>query len=314
MTEIDYAAWDQAIQSAITALSDAQTTSRSQKFIKSFPDALTKFRQVVQAAEFKAPLEDFQLHPTYLLRYLLAEWKDEEKKIYRGDLSDIMQRSLKRIIASQAWRSGEGECWSQWGYKNMTDLYNNYKPDEAVQQWFPQRFIGRTKEGHPVHFELLPNSYQEKLILPNTLSRLVGNERTLRVRVPEINTPTTHLSDPILGCLWVIDARRLSIFNSGAIYKTATKLIEASNAITSAHYPEQGYQALVLNLGVVLGSLYNMAVGVMPATTQRSTVCYIGNDVLGTTLGWENVPLLMKDKKVTTFQESEREITQSEAS
>lgn len=308
---MDYIAWDTSIQNAINSLDTTCATTRSQQFLQKFPTALTAFRAHLSTTSFDPPLAPFQSHPTYLLRFLLAEWKDESIKQYRTSLDTIIKESTSRLLATQKWRVGQdGDEWKRWGFKNMDDLYNNYKTtqkeDEALQKWWPQRFMGLDGRNHPLHMELLPNTYEEKLVIPMAIRRIVNNEHTLRVRIPALNPappsllekaglksqpgleaidiPITNRSDtltnPILGATWILDARQLSLWYSSAIWKTGSALIEHSNKITSAHYPEQGYRALILNLGVVFGSMYNMAMKVLPATVQSNTRCFVGKDCL----------------------------------
>lgn len=337
---MDYDAWDTAIQSAIQTLPPAQATTRSQQFLQQFPTALTEFRAHLSSTPLDPPLAPFQSHPTYLLRFLLAEWQDESLKQPRTSLPLIISLSSTRLLATQEWRAGRsGEEWSRWGYKDMNDLYTRYKTpqkeEKALNKWWPQRFLGNDKRGYPLHMELLPSTYEEKLVLPMALRRIVNNEHTLRVRIPALNPPpdsiatsqdtvtefklpATHppatrlntLTNPILGCTWILDARQLSLWSSSAHYKTATALINHSNKITSAHYPEQGYRALVLNLGVVLGGMYNMAMKVLPATVQSNTRCFVGRDGLvteGVFESEENVPGMYKGKeKVLSKEEEER--------
>lgn len=354
---MNYEVWDAAIQDAITKLPDEEATTRSQKFIKQFPTALTQFRNKLSTTKLSIPLAEFQQHPTYLLRWLLAQWKDEETKTFRTDLGLIMTKSAELIQRTQSWRSGEqqptntGEnYWAIWGFKNMDDMYNAYrtpsKQKEELQNWYFQQFYGLDALDHPVHFELLPNTYRADLILPFSIRRILNNEHTLRHRIPMLNPPpplairvrdddsgqelkhTTPppppaatvvytnrsdvLSNPILGATWILDARQLSIWSSSQIYKTATALINHSVNITSLHYPEQGFRAIVINLGVVLGSMYNMCMRVMPATTQATTRCFIGNEPLGEIMGgWENVPVMFhkgkpKAIKALTKEEQER--------
>lgn len=316
---MDYQAWDAAIQDAITSLPDAQATSRSQRFIKQFPTALTLFRAKLATTVLAIPLAEFQRHPTYLLRWLLAQWKDEETKTIRTDIALIMTKSAESIQQTQSWRSGQGDNWALWGFKNMDDLYNNYKtpPDQAskLQSWYFQRFCGLDASGHPVHFELLPNTYEKDLILPFSIRRIVNNEHTLRHRIPLLNPPATErLSDPVLGATWILDARNLSIWSSSQIYKTANALSTHSIKITSMHYPEQGFRAVVLNLGVVWGSMYHMLMRVMPATTQATTKCYIGSDVLEQVMGsWDNVPCMFKKGQVRALTRKEEEEVKDDA-
>lgn len=367
--EIDYAAWDESLQRAIVALSASQATSRSQRFIQTFPNALSVFRKVLQDADLRIPLAPFQQHPTYLLRYLLAEWKDETAKVLRDNLDDIIRLSTARVRDSQDWRAGVGDCWQEWGYASMEEMYTKYRTDATlaakVETWFPQGFSGLAQTGHPIHWEILPNTYDETLIRVSSIRRVVNNEHTLRVRIPLLNPPPRHaiisttaansnglttnqtddsepsapyrdtqasgtttttatgstppsraesdaLSNPILGCVWIIDARRLSVLYASQLYKTATQLIASSAKVTGAHYPEQGYAAHVLNLGTVLGNLYLLAMRVMPASTQASTRCYVGSDVLsrvvpsGKAGSDERVPLMMRDRRVLRFTDEER--------
>lgn len=287
---MDYDSWDIAIQDAILSLdAPTQELTRSQSFIKQFPTALTQFRARLNETELALPLATFQKHPTYLLRWLLADWKDEERKVLRTILNDIMDRGAIAVQKTQEWRSGKGDNWALWGFKDMDDLYNNYKTppeqERVLQEWYFQKFCGDDVQGYPVHFELLPNTFREDLILPMSIRRVVNNEHTLRHRLLLLNPPPQAvrgdialpagsstredvLSRPILGATWVLDARQLSLWYSKAIYKTTTTLLDHSAKITAAHYPEQGYRAVVVNLGVVFGSLYNLAMKAMPATTQ----------------------------------------------
>ncbi|CCG82931.1 protein of unknown function [Taphrina deformans PYCC 5710] len=326
---MNYQVWDAAIQDAIASLPTAEVTSRSQRFLRQFPTALTQFRQRLSNTDLAIPLADFQKHPTFLLRWLLADWKDEEKKVLRIELNDIMGLATKAIQATQRWRAGEGDNWKTWGFKDMDDLYNNLKtpPDQErkLQTWFFQRFCGLDNENHPIHYELLPNTYEQQLIHPLSIRRIVNNEHTLRHRILLLNPPPEPardgtsidsasstrpdvLSNPILGATWVLDARNLSLWYSSAIYRTATALIDHSTKITSAHYPEQGYRAVVLNLGVVFGSLYNVAIKAMPATTQATTRCYIGKDVMEEIMGsWEKVPGICRNPKQTELTPAEEE-------
>lgn len=286
---MDYDKWDTLIQEAINALAPSEAFTRAQAFLRKFPTALTEFRTRLHSTSLVIPLADFQKHPTYLLRWLLADSKDEGRKLPRSDLQEIIDLATKAIQKTQEWRSGQGENWTTWGFKDMDDLYNNYKTppeqEQALQAWYFQRFCGNDVQGYPVHFELLPITFREDLILPLSIRRVVNNEHTLRHRLMLLNPPpeevrkgillasgssnrTDALSRPILGATWVLDARQLSLWYSTAIYKTTTALLEHSAKITAAHYPEQGYRAVVLNLGVVFGSLYNLAMKAMPATTQ----------------------------------------------
>lgn len=327
---MDYGAWDNAMQDAIVGLDVSACTSRSQRFIRQFPNALTEFRARLATTSLQIPLADFQSHPTYLLRWLLAQWKDEERKVLRTDLHEIMSHSIRSVQATQEWRSGKGENWSLWGYRDMDDLYNNLRTTEGeeakLQAWYFQRFCGLDKSGHPVHFEVLPSTHEEALILPLCIRRIVNNEHTLRHRIPHLNPPPPELlegsrsrsrtpddsartadalSNPILGATWILDARRLSIWYASAIYKTASALIDHSTRLTSAHYPEQGHRAVVLNLGVVFGSMYNVAMKAMPATTQASTRCYIGNAVLDDLL--DPVPEICRAEGATRLTLAEQE-------
>lgn len=328
---MNYKEWDSAIESAISTLVDDKATSRAQTFIKKFPKALTTFREHLSQTRLAIPFADFQHHPTYLLRWLLAEWKDEEAKVLRTDLDIIIRKSTARIQRTQEWRSGVGPSWEVWGFKGMDDMYANYKTpieqDTKVSTWFPQQFFGLDTLNHPLHLELLPNTYDEKLVLSLTLRRIVNNEHTFRYRIPWLNPPPAHLleaagispdprfttrpdvlSNPILGATWVLDGRNLSMWYSSAIYKTASVLIEKLSPVFEAHYPEQGYRTLVLNLGLVLGGLYNMAIKVMPPTVQEATRCFVGNDGLAEVMGgWENVPGMYKEPKTVKLTKEEEE-------
>ncbi|KAK6502400.1 hypothetical protein TWF506_002980 [Arthrobotrys conoides] len=316
-TEIDYTAWDAAIVSAITSLPTTSQTSRSQQFLSTHPTALSTFRSTLSSTPLAIPLAPFQKHPTYLLRFLLAEWRDEELKTFRTDLSLIISKSLERIIATQKWRSGDDECWKLFGHKDMDDLYNNFthpeEKEEFIHKWFFQGFYGVDKSGHPVHYELLPNSYHEEYMTPLIIRRILNNEKTLRERVLRYNPPLgvatqEQLSNPKLGVTWILDARKISMWVVPQVYKTMTGMISYSNKYTSAHYPEQGYRAYVVNLGSVLVSLYNVAIKIMPAQTQRTTNCYGGREVLDEVVdgdvpvmfgkgGYKNVEGLSDDEK-----------------
>lgn len=327
---MNHDAWDSAIESAIFSLQDAKAISRAQVFLKKFPNGLSTFRAQLSQTTLTIPLADFQQHPTYLLRWLLAEWKDEEAKALRTDFSIIISKATQRVQVTQEWRSGVGENWAVWGYKNMDDLYANYKTsveeEKKVQAWYPQRFLGLDRENHPLHLELLPNTYEEKLLVPMTIRRIVNNEHTLRHRLILLNPPPAHLleagvsegkawstradvlENPIIDGTWILDARNLSLWYSSAIYKTASALIGYANTIVSTHYPEQGYRTIVLNLGVVLGSLYNVAIKVMPPQTQRTTSCFVGNEALGEVMGgWEHVPAMYRELKVRELTKEEQE-------
>ncbi|KAF3309018.1 hypothetical protein TWF173_011529 [Orbilia oligospora] len=256
--EIDYIAWDAAIVAAITSLPEADLKSRSQQFLSKHPTALSTFRSTLSSTPLAIPLAPFQQHPTFLLRFLLAEWRDEELKQFRTDLSLIISKSLERVIATQKWRSGDDECWKLFQHKDMDDLYDNFthpeEKEEFIHKWFFQGFYGVDKSGHPVHYELLPSSYHEEYMTPLIIRRILNNEKTLRERVLRYNPPLgtatqEQLSNPKLGVTWILDARKISI-------------------------------AYVVNLGSVLVSLYNVAMKIMPAQTQRTTNCYGGRDVL----------------------------------
>ncbi|ORY80474.1 hypothetical protein BCR37DRAFT_70879 [Protomyces lactucae-debilis] len=328
---MNYRAWDEAIEAAISSLPQKET--RSQRLLALHPKALSTFRASLAGTSLAKPLAPFQQHPTYLLRYLLAEWEDADKKP-RENLDELIGLSTERLVASQAWRAGKGECWKTWGFKDMDDMYKNYKTasdmERRVNQWYPQRFFKHDKTGHPVHYELMPNTYEKDLIPPMTIRRIVNNEHTLRHRVPLLNAPPTHLgndpaipqdhlptdrpdalSRPILGVTWIIDGRRLSLWSSSAIYKTGTQLLQASTTVTSAHYPEQGNRAIILNLGSVWMSFYNLAMKLMPASTQSTTKCYVGRDELDSAIGWDSVPKMFQDDKVLTL--TEQEIAQAKA-
>ncbi|KAF3133209.1 hypothetical protein TWF703_007052 [Orbilia oligospora] len=287
--EIDYIAWDAAIVAAITSLPEADLKSRSQQFLSKHPTALSTFRSTLSSTPLAIPLAPFQQHPTFLLRFLLAEWRDEELKQFRTDLSLIISKSLERVIATQKWRSGGDECWKLFQHKDMDDLYANFthpeEKEEFIHKWFFQGFYGVDKSGHPVHYELLPSSYHEEYMTPLIIRRILNNEKTLRERVLRYNPPLgvatqEQLSNPKLGVTWILDARKISMWVVPQVYKTMTGMISYSNKYTSAHYPEQGYRAYVVNLGSVLVSLYNVAMKIMPAQTQRTTNCYGGRDVL----------------------------------
>ena len=322
--DIDFAAWYKAVQDAIAALpTDAKTSAtatRAQTFVKQFPTCLETFDAALKRVEDLRPFKDFQRHPNYLLRWLLAEWRDEERKQLRTSLDDIITHSTARVKASQRWRSGDGDWWAKYGYKNIDDLYDNYKStpqlDAKIQTWFFQRFYGRDKDGYPVHYDLLPNSHDTSLLRDMTLRRVVNNEYTLRHREWVLNPPplavrkagyvepegtlpdvTPDPANPRIGVTWIIDCRRLSIWQSSAIYKTAQAMIEASQEVTSQNYPEQGHRTLVLNLGLVFGSMYNLAIKVMPAQTQRTTKCSVGNEALKEQIDLADVPALFREPK-----------------
>ncbi|BFZ55420.1 hypothetical protein PYCC9005_002461 [Savitreella phatthalungensis] len=329
----DYAAWYRKVQEDIVSLPKSATHTRAQQFVQQFPNALIQFSDKLEQSTFSRALEDFQRHPNFILRFLLAEWRDEATKKNRVDLDDIMRHSLERVKASQAWRSGQGEFWKRWSFKDIDDLYNNYKtsPEAEIelQSWFPQQFYGCDRDGYPVHYEMLPSGHRPELLRDMTLRRIVNNEHTLRFREPRLNPPPViarseahrtpqsedadavaasdiECSNPRIGVTWVIDCRRLSIWQSSSIYKTAQAMIEASQQVTSQNYPEQGHQALVVNLGQFWGSMYNLAMKVMPAQTQRTTLCFASNQVLHDRIGWEQVPVSYKDigaKKVSLTPE-----------
>ncbi|EPS42590.1 hypothetical protein H072_3387 [Dactylellina haptotyla CBS 200.50] len=315
---IDYSAWDEAITAAISALPTADRKTRSQEFLGKHPTALQEFRSTIQKTDLAIPLAPFQQHPTYILRFLLAEWRDEELKTFRTDLNLIISKSLERVVATQKWRSGDDECWVKFGYKHMDDMYANFTypqdKDDFVNKWFFQGFYGTDKSGHPVHYELLPDSYHEEYMDPLVIRRILNNEKTLRERVPRYNPPfgeatPEQLANPKLGVTWVLDARKISMWVVPAVYKTMTGMISYSNKFTSAHYPEQGYRAYVVNLGSVLVSLYNIAIKIMPAQTQRTTNCYGGREVLDEVVGEEEVPGMFKKggyKNVQGLSEDER--------
>lgn len=351
---IDFEAWYKAVQDAIAALPGDAAQSRAQQFVKQFPDCLTRFSAALNrdaatptaaavgtatdsgvatganstataAAANKGmpPLDDFQRHPNYLLRFLLAEWRDEEKKTLRTSLEDVMAHSARRVTDSQRWRRGEGDFWRKYGYKDLDDLYTRYKctpeVDTRIQGWFFQRVFGRDLDGYPVHYDLLPNSHDTSLLRDMTLRRVVNNEYSLRHREWVLNPPPVAVrgdgysapagvsaadaaiapqpANPRIGVTWIIDCRRLSIWQSAAIYKTAQAMIEASQQVTSQNYPEQGHRTLVLNLGVVFGSMYNLAMKVMPAQTQRTTKCSVGNEALQEAVAPDQIPKLFREPK-----------------
>ncbi|PRP74127.1 CRAL/TRIO domain containing protein [Planoprotostelium fungivorum] len=306
MSAINYTAWDTNIQNAIVALPEPganQKFTRAQAFVRTFPDCLTRFRTKIESPEYASqlaiPLADWQRHPTYLLRFLLAEWADEATGKNRTDIEAIMNVSAERVKVSQEWRSGKtGDNWTEWGYKDMDTFYSQYKTPpaerEAVNRWFFQRFYGTDKLGRPVHFELLPNTFDEKLMLHVIQRRMINNEHTLRVRMPSLNPAEGPYHDPIMGVTWVLDARQLSMWASASLYKTMNGMLSYTKTYTAAHYPEQGYRALVVNLGSLLITLYNLAMKVLPAQTRNTTSCYGGNEILGEAVGWENVPGMFK--------------------
>ncbi|KAF3901778.1 hypothetical protein AA313_de0204257 [Arthrobotrys entomopaga] len=301
---IDYNSWDAAIVSAITSLPPENLKTRSQQFLSAHPTALREFRTALSTSTLPLPLAPFQLHPTYLLRYLLAEWRDEELKEHRTNLPTIISHSLPRIIASQTWRKGEqDECWSRFGYSNMDDMYTNFTTpadtETFINTWFFQGFFGIDKTGHPVHYELLPDTYHPEKMDTLIIRRILNNEKTLRERIPKLNPPPhlatfEQLSNPKLGVTWVLDARKISMWVVPAVYKTMTGMISYSNKYSSAHYPEQGFRAFVVNLGSVLVSLYHVAIKIMPAQTQRTTSCHGGREVLDEVIGEDGVPDLFK--------------------
>ncbi|KAF3923679.1 hypothetical protein ABW20_dc0100862 [Dactylellina cionopaga] len=302
---IDYNAWDEAIVTAISALPVAERKSRCQQFVGTHPTALKEFRSILSSTELAIPLASFQLHPTYLLRFLIAEWRDEELKENRTDLAIILPKSLERVVATQKWRSGDDsdDCWKLFGYKDMDDMYDNFKypqeKDAFLHKWFFQGFYGLDKSGHPVHYELLPDSYHEEYMTALIMRRILNNEKTLRERVIRNNPPLPlatpdKLANPRLGVTWVLDARKISMWVIPQVYKTMTGMISYSNKYTSAHYPEQGYRAYVVNLGSVLVSLYHIALKIMPAQTQRTTNCYGGREVLDEVIGVDAVPGMFK--------------------
>ncbi|KAF3930083.1 hypothetical protein ABW19_dt0205180 [Dactylella cylindrospora] len=315
--EIDYVAWDAAIVSAISSLPEDARKTRSQQFVPKHPTALSEFRALLSQTTFDLPLAPFQLHPTYLLRFMLAEWRDEELKEFRTDLKIILSKALERVQISQKWRSGDDECWKNWGYQNMDDMYANYRSpkdqDLILQKWYLQTFFGVDKTGHPVHYELLPNTYHEDLMTPLIARRILNNEKTLRERLLKYNPPLgkatpEQLANPIIGVTWVLDARQLSLFATPAMYKTMNGMMAYSNKYTSAHYPENGFRALVINLGSVLISIYNIAIKIMPAQTQRTTNCYGGREILDEIIGEAALPAMFAksgQKKVTGLSDEE---------
>lgn len=332
---IDYRAWYGKVQTDIGALPPNEITTRAQQFVKRFPDCITRFADILSSTDFARPLEPFQHHPNFLLRFLLAEWRDEQRKQNRDNLDEIIKFSLERVQKTQAWRAGQGELWKPWGFKDIDDLYHKYKNtpqlDAEMQNWFPQRFFGHDKNGYPIHYEVLPNSFKPDLLRDMTLRRTVNNEHTLRYRelvinppplvartadykpiygvTPEIDAEADHrCSNPRIGVTWIVDCRRLSIWQSASIYKTAQAMIEATQQVTSHNYPEQGHQALVVNLGAFWGSMYNLAMRVMPAQTQRTTTCFMGNEVLDEKIGWDRVPKSFKDAGAATGLTVEEEI------
>jgi hypothetical protein len=50
----------------------------------------------------------------------------------------------------------------------------------------------------------------------------------------------------------------------------------------------------------------------MPASTQSSTQCYVGHDVLGTAIGWENVPTMYQKDDVLTLNREEEEVARAD--
>ena len=54
--------------------------------------------------------------------------------------------------------------------------------------------------------------------------------------------------------------------------------------------------------------LGNVAMKVMPAQTQRTTFCFVGNEVLGERIGWEQVPKSFKDAGAATGLTAEEEV------
>lgn len=325
---MDYQIWDLEIQKAVGALSDDQATERAQKFLKQFPQALTQFRSHLDSRnDLTSPLADFQRHPTYLLRFMLAEWKDEETKTFRTDFKIILEKGATRLLDTQRWRNGEGDNWKTWGYSSMNEMYDSLSttPEmaEKIDKWFFQRFVGLDVDNHPLHVEILPNNFQPDLIKHWVLRRVVNNEHTLRHRLILLNPPPSaamngmvklqgsssradYLSNPILGATWVVDAQRLSLWYSAAIYKTANSIIDLYVKENSRHYPEQGYRAKVINLGVVFGTMYNIFMKVMPPTVQSSTQCFIGREALDQLMGGEAaVPAMMKNPKQTRLTTDE---------
>lgn len=89
------------------------------------------------------------------------------------------------------------------------------------------------------------------------------------------------------------DYERNVILHEGGIRSYASNS-NLRQTYTAAHYPEQGYRALVVNLGSLLITLYNLAMKVLPAQTRNTTSCYGGNEILGEAVGWENVPGMFK--------------------
>lgn len=326
---ISYDAWDQAIESAIAALPEAGITERTQQFLRRFPDALSQFRSKLAKTVLVKPLAEFQEHPTYLLRFLLAEWKDEETKTFRNDLNEIMTQSTMRIANSQKWRNGAGENWSRWGHNNMDELYENYRTsaeqEQKLNDWFFSRFLGLDVMGHPLHYDLIATTHEDKLALPMAIRRVLNNEHTLRSRIVLLNPPPESvrngtpilpgssrradvLTNPILGCTWILDARKLSIWYASSIFKLANVLIDNAIKLTSAHYPEQGYRSRVINLGVAFGTMYNVLIKITPPTTQATTKCYIGNEALPEIVGsWEKVPEMFKKSGVTRLTPAEED-------
>ncbi|KAF3911582.1 hypothetical protein ABW21_db0205515 [Orbilia brochopaga] len=315
---IDYEAWDAAIVAGISSLPEAERKSRSQQFLSKHPTALKEFRTIIAQAELPWPLHSFQRHPTYLLRYLLAEWRDEETKEFRTDLALIMSKSLERVTISQKWRSGEDECWARFGYKTMDEMYEKFRhpadKEDEIYKWFFQGFYGVDKAGYPVHYELPPDTYREDWMTALIMRRLLNNEKTLRERTlqfnpsPEDGATPEQLANPRIGVTWILDARRIGLFAMPSVYKTMTGLIAYSNRYAAAHYPEQGYRAFVVNLGSVLVSIYNVAIKIMPAQTQRTTTCHGGREILDEVIGEGQVPEMFqkgKSKKVDGLTEEE---------
>lgn len=300
---VDYQQWDKNIESAIAGLPEDTNFSRAQSFLRAFPTGLSTFRAKVEAEEFSTtlpiPLAEWQKHPTFLLRFAIAEWQEEQSGKPRTVLEQILNLSLNRIHETQEWRSGKGDNWIQWGYKDMDSFYSSYTtPTEersSIDKWFLQLFYGRDKSGRPVHYELLPNTYHEELIQSIIKRRIINNEHTLRNRMIEYNSIEGPYEDPILGVTWVLDARELSMWSYNSMYKTMSNMLNYSKQYTSRHYPEQGYRALVVNLGSVLITLYNLAMKVMPASTRSTTSCHGDNDILDKVIGWDNVPMMFRN-------------------
>lgn len=79
---VDYQQWDQNIERAISGLPEDTNFSRAQSFLRTFPTGLSTFRAKVEAEEFRItlaiPLAEWQKHPTFLLRFAIAEWQEEQ--------------------------------------------------------------------------------------------------------------------------------------------------------------------------------------------------------------------------------------------